>query len=202
MRASEGKGVNNRMSLSKTAASGVEVEGESQMENGISASANGIPRSGDLNAVAHTSASQGTYRVFHRILDWITADRMQLMNITERINEVVRKSGVRNGLVHLQTLHTTTALFLSEWQDALLHDAKIFFDQLAEREQYYRHNDPQFSDCERKNADSHMRGMVMGQSISLQVRNSALLLGTWQSVILAEFDGPRSRSVAVQVQGI
>ena len=47
-----------------------------------------------------------------------------------------------------------------------------------------------------------MRGMVMGQSLSLQVRNSSVLLGTWQSIILAEFDGPRSRSMSVQVSGI
>jgi secondary thiamine-phosphate synthase enzyme len=140
--------------------------------------------------------------VFHRILDWITVDRLQLLNITDRINEVVRKSGVRDGIVHLQSLHTTTAVFLNEWQDALLHDARTFFERVVERDQYYRHNDPEFSDCERKNADSHMRGMMMGQTLSLQVRNSSVLLGTWQSIILAEFDGPRSRSVAVQVQGV
>lgn len=147
-------------------------------------------------------APQNTYKVFNRILDWITNDRMQVLNITERINEIVRKSGVRDGLVHLQSLHTTTAVFLNEWQEALLHDVRSFFDNIVQREQYYRHNDPKFSDCERKNADSHMRGMLMGQTLCLQVRNSAVLLGTWQSILLAEFDGPRSRSVAVQVSGI
>lgn len=145
---------------------------------------------------------QASYKVFNRIVDWITNDRMQVLNITERINEIVRKSGVRDGLVHLQSLHTTTAVFLSEWQEALLHDVRTFFDSVVQREQYYRHNDPKFSDCERKNADSHMRGMLMGQTLCLQVRNSVVLLGTWQSILLAEFDGPRSRSVAVQVSGI
>ncbi|MCU0247632.1 MAG: secondary thiamine-phosphate synthase enzyme YjbQ [Bryobacter sp.] len=142
------------------------------------------------------------YKVFSRVLDWITHDRMELLNITERINEIVRKSGVRDGLVHLQSLHTTTSIFINEWQDALLHDVKSYFDKVVDREAYYRHNDPQFSDCERLNADSHMRGMLMGQSLILQVRNASVLLGTWQSIILAEFDGPRSRSVAVQVSGI
>jgi len=154
------------------------------------------------NGASLASLAQGNYKVFHKILDWITADRMQLLNITERINEIVRKSGVRDGIVHLQSLHTTTAIFLNEWQDALLHDVKAFFDEVVDRNQYYRHNDPEFSDCERKNADSHMRGMLMGQTLSLQVRNSSVLLGTWQSIMLAEFDGPPSRSVAVQVQGI
>lgn len=147
-------------------------------------------------------SSQGTYKVFNRIVDWITNDRMQLVNITDRINELVRKSGVHDGVIHLQSLHTTTAVFLNEWQDALLQDVKEFFDDVVERERYYRHNDPEFSDCERKNADSHMRGMLMGQTLSLQVRNAAVLLGTWQSIILAEFDGPRSRSVAVQISGV
>src|SRR5579862_8925405 len=98
----------------------------------------------------------GHYKVFNRIIDWITNDRLQLLNITERVNEIVRKSGVRDGIVHLQSLHTTSAVFINEWQDALLHDVRTFFEQVVQREQYYRHNDPEYSDCERKNADSHM----------------------------------------------
>ena len=140
--------------------------------------------------------------MFNRIVDWITSDRMQLINVTDRINEIVRKSGIRDGIVHLQSLHTTTAVFINEWQDALLHDVRSFLEDLINREQSWRHNDPNYSDCERKNADSHLRGMIMGQSLCLQVRNSCVLLGTWQSIILAEFDGPRSRSVSIQVSGI
>ncbi len=144
----------------------------------------------------------GTYKVFNRIVDWITSDRLQVINITERINEIVRKSGIRDGLVHLQSLHTTSAVFLNEWQEALLHDVKSFLEQIVVRDRYYRHNDPQHSDCERQNADSHLRGMLMGQTLCLQVRNASVLLGTWQSIIFAEFDGPRSRSLAVQVSGV
>jgi secondary thiamine-phosphate synthase enzyme len=140
--------------------------------------------------------------LFNRIVDWITNDRTQLINITDRINDVVRKSGIRDGLVHLQSLHTTTSVFLNEWQDALLHDMRRLLDDLVAREDNWRHNDPQYSDCERKNADSHLRGMIMGQTLCLQVRNSAVLLGTWQSIILAEFDGPRSRSLSIQVSGV
>ncbi len=144
----------------------------------------------------------GGVRIVSRIVDWITNDHTELLNITDRVNEIVRKSGVRDGIVHLQSLHTTTALFLNEWQDALLEDVKQFFEETVERERYYKHNDPERSDCERSNAHSHLRGMLMGQSLSLQVRNARVLLGTWQSIILAEFDGPRSRSVAVQITGI
>ena len=142
------------------------------------------------------------YKIFNRIVDWITSDRTQLINVTDRINDIVRKSGIRDGIVHLQSLHTTTAVFINEWQDALLHDVRSFLEDLVRREHAWRHNDPQFSDCERSNADSHLRGMMMGQSLCLQVRNSAVLLGTWQSIILAEFDGPRSRSLSIQVSGV
>ena len=148
------------------------------------------------------AVQQAGYKVFNRIIDWITNDRLQLLNITERINEIVRKSGVHDGIVHLQSLHTTSSVFINEWQDALIQDVKSFFEQVVQREQYYRHNDPEFSDCERRNADSHMRGMLMGQTLCLQVRNATVLLGTWQSIVFAEFDGPRSRSLAVQVSGI
>src|SRR6476659_1556059 len=155
-----------------------------------------------INETGEQPAPQVGFRIFNRIVDWITNDRLQLINITDRINEIVQKSGIHDGIVHLQSLHTTTAVFINEWQDALLHDVRAFLDDVVNREDYYRHNDPNYSDCERKNADSHLRGMVMGQSLCLQVRNSAVLLGTWQSIILAEFDGPRSRSMSIQVSGI
>ena len=142
------------------------------------------------------------FKIFHRVVDWITNDRLQLINITDRINDIGRKSGIGHGIVHLQSLHTTTAVFLNEWQDALLADVRTTLEDLVRRDGKWRHNDPRYSDCDRRNADSHLRGMLLGQALCLQVRNSAVLLGTWQSIILAEFDGPRSRTLSVQVSGI
>ena len=167
-------------------------------------SVNGTPVESEIEAPesAMPAAPAGGFKMFNRIVDWITNDRMQLINVTDRINDIVRKSGVRDGIVHLQSLHTTTAVFINEWQDALLQDVRSFLEDLINREQSWRHNDPNFSDCERKNADSHLRGMIMGQTLCLQVRNSCVLLGTWQSIILAEFDGPRSRSLSIQVSGV
>src|SRR5437763_13394616 len=91
-------------------------------------------------------SAQGNYKVFNRIVDWITVDRTQLLNITDRINEIVKKSGIRDGIVHLQSLHTTTAVFINEWQDALLHDVRTFLDEVVQRERYFRHNDPERSE--------------------------------------------------------
>ncbi len=157
-------------------------------------------RSSEAETKAENAAP--SYRIVNRVLDWITSEKTQLLNITDRINDVVRRSGIRNGLVHLQSLHTTTALILTEWQDALIEDAKRFLEELADPDRYYKHNDPEHSDCDRQNAPSHLRGMIMGQTLCLQVRNAKLLLGTWQSIVLAELDGPRNRSLAVQVSGV
>src|SRR5580704_10416474 len=97
--------------------------------------------SSNLDVVPDTAAHtepQGGFKMFHRIIDWITNDRLQLINITDRINEIVHKSGVRDGIVHLQSLHTTTSVFINEWQDALLHDVKRFLEDVVVREMDWR----------------------------------------------------------------
>ena len=87
----------------------------------------------EAKASAGAALNAGGFKMFNRVLDWITSDRTQLINITDRINEIVRKSGVRDGIVHLQSLHTTTAVFLNEWQDALLQDVKQFLEDVVAR---------------------------------------------------------------------
>jgi len=131
-----------------------------------------------------------------------TRERLELVNITRDINEVVRKHGLKAGMVIVQSLHTTTAVFINEFQQALLDDMKSFLERLVGRIDYWRHNDPKLSECDRKNADSHLRAMVLGHTLSLPIRNGALALGNWQSVILAELDGPRERSIQLQVLGV
>src|SRR5690242_15320297 len=117
------------------------------------------PESGNGSpSFSQSAPGPSAFHMFNRVIDWITSDRTQLINITDRINEIVRKSGIRDGMVHLQSLHTTTAVFLNEWQDALLHDVKTFLEDVVARDTDWRHNDPRHSDCERKNADSHLRG--------------------------------------------
>ena len=119
-------------------------------------------------------SSPGGFKIFNRIVDWITNDRLQLINVTDRINEIVRKSGIRDGMVHLQSLHTTTALFINEWQDALLHDVRNFLEDLVKRDDYFRHNDPQYSDCERSNADAQrtIRGQFPSRPSPHRARGS------------------------------
>jgi len=131
-----------------------------------------------------------------------TRERLELINITKDLNEVVRKHGMKAGIVLVQSLHTTTAIFINEFQQALLDDIKSFLERLVGRIDYWRHNDPKLSECNRQNADSHLRAMVLGHTLSVPVRDGELALGYWQSIILAELDGPRDRSIQVQVLGV
>jgi secondary thiamine-phosphate synthase enzyme len=141
-------------------------------------------------------------QMYLETLGYKTRERLELINITKDLNEVVRKHGLKAGFVLVQSLHTTTAIFINEFQQALLDDIKSFLERLVGRIDYWRHNDPKLSECSRQNADSHLRAMVLGHTLSVPVRNGELALGYWQSIILAELDGPRDRSIQVQVLGV
>ncbi len=131
-----------------------------------------------------------------------TAQRVEVVDLTDRIVELVRRVGAREGLVSLWALHTTCAVFINEYQNALLSDIKTFLERLVARDAGWMHNDPQHSDCERMNADSHLRTMLLGHSLTLQVSGGDVVLGQWQRVLLAELDGPRERTLRAQVWGI
>jgi secondary thiamine-phosphate synthase enzyme len=108
---------------------------------------------------------------------------------------------VSAGIALINTLHTTCAVFINEFQSALIDDLKGLVEKLVPERHGYRHDDPRFSDCERGNAHSHLRAALLGRSVALGVNNGELTLGRFQSVIFAEFDGPRKREISVQVIG-
>ncbi len=130
-----------------------------------------------------------------------TEAKQQLLNITSRVKEAVSKSGIQNGFIGLFSQHTTAALMVSEFQNALLDDIAGFLRRLVSDDLFYKHNSPQFSDCDRKNAASHLRSLLFSHSVLLPVCAGEVVLGQFQSVILAELDGPRERSVKFQVLG-
>jgi secondary thiamine-phosphate synthase enzyme len=144
----------------------------------------------------------GSYRVASTLVKVQTGAREELHNLTNLVRNFVRSSGVRAGSVIVSSLHTTCGLFINEWQEALLHDIKAYFATVINKDVYYRHNDPAWSDCDRHNADSHLRGLMLGMSLALQVADGDVVLGEWQSIIMAEFDGPRERSIRIQAMGI
>jgi secondary thiamine-phosphate synthase enzyme len=148
------------------------------------------------------SKATGPYYVVSTLVKVQTQQREELHNLTNLVRNFVKSSGIRDGLVNISSLHTTSAIFINEWQDALIHDFKSYLANAIRRDVYYRHNDPAWSDCERHNADSHLRSLMLGISLTLQVAGGDLVLGEWQSVIMAELDGPRERSVRLQAMGI
>ena len=144
----------------------------------------------------------GTWRVVGTLTKVQTGAREELYNLTQLIRDFVRSSGVKAGMVVISSLHTTSAIFINEWQDALVHDVKAYLSNAISKDSYYRHNDPAHSDCDRHNADSHLRSLLLGMSLTLQIADGEVVLGEWQSVIMAEFDGPRERSIRLQAMGI
>jgi secondary thiamine-phosphate synthase enzyme len=131
-----------------------------------------------------------------------TDERIEVVDLTNRIMDSVRRSGVREGIVSLWSMHTTCAVFINEFQTALLSDIKRFLEQMVARDAAWMHNDPAHSDCDRMNADSHLRAMLLGHSLTLQVSGGEVVLGQWQRVLLAELDGPRARSLRLQIFGV
>ncbi len=147
-------------------------------------------------------AKEGTYKVASTTLAITTNERVELKTITEQIAEFVSQAPVREGMVQISSLHTTAGIMLNEIQDALLADIKDLFGKVVPHGVYYKHNDPLFSDCDRQNADAHLRAIVVGPNLSIPIENGKLKLGTWQQVLFTEFDGPNNRKIHVQVMGI
>jgi secondary thiamine-phosphate synthase enzyme len=128
--------------------------------------------------------------------------RIELVDITETVMDRVRRSGIREGMASLCSLHTTCALFINEAQKALHADILRVLEQVVDRDAEWLHNDPRHSDCDRMNADSHLRAMLLGHSVTLQVSGGEPVLGQWQRVLIAEMDGPRARTIRLQLMGL
>jgi secondary thiamine-phosphate synthase enzyme len=135
------------------------------------------------------------------MLNYTSRDRFELIDLTEQVEELVGRSGVREGMVLVQSLHSTAAIFVNEWQEALLDDFRTLLEHAVCADAPWRHNDPRYSDCDRSNAASHLRALLLGTNTVLAVRDGNVVRGTWQSIILAELDGPRTRSVSLQILG-
>ena len=138
-------------------------------------------------------------RATHRVLTLRTTTRLELVNLTERVQDAVKAAQVREGLVLVSSMHTTLALMVNEWQEALLEDIKTMLGDVIPAGREYRHNDPSQSDCDRKNAHAHLQATLLGHSLSFGVLGGRLALGQFQAIIAAELDGPRERQVTVQI---
>jgi secondary thiamine-phosphate synthase enzyme len=158
----------------------------------------------NLRALPHDDvpAGSGAFMVRGEILTVQTEERVELTDVTDRVVALVRASGIREGIVSLWSMHTTFAVFMNEAQKALHADIKRLLETMVARDADWMHNDPDHSDCDRFNADAHLRAMLLGHSLTVQVSGGELILGQWQRVLVAELDGPRSRTLRIQMMGI
>ena len=122
-----------------------------------------------------------------------TDAREVLVDIGPQLRQLIQSSGVRSGVVHLWSLHTTCGLTVNENADPdVKHDlVEKLRRMIPQDERFYRHAEG--------NSDSHLKTSLFGPGLTLLIDNGALVLGTWQGVFLAEWDGPRTRKVAVKV---
>lgn len=140
-------------------------------------------------------------KVFNTSFTLSSEERTEVSDITKLVREAIQQSPVTAGIALINTLHTTCALFVNEFQSALIDDLKALIERLVPERGGYRHDDPRYSDCERGNAHAHLRAALIGRSIAVGVSNGELTLGRFQSIIFAELDGPRKREISVQVIG-
>jgi secondary thiamine-phosphate synthase enzyme len=124
-------------------------------------------------------------------LDLRTNDHLEFQDITSRVEEAVAESGVQEGVCYLFVPHTTAGLALNEnWDRSVRGDLVRALDAMVP-DVPFRHSEG--------NSPAHLLSAVVGASATLVVQGGRLLLGTWQGIFLAEFDGPRSRRVVVKV---
>lgn len=152
--------------------------------------------------VRDTAASAGGLRVHAETLTVESAERVELHDVTDRVMALVHGTGVREGFVNVWSMHTTCAVVINEHQRALFSDMKRFLEEVVAKDAEWLHNDPRHSDCDRANADSHLRAMLLGHSLTLQITGGEVVLGQWQRILVAELDGPRERTLRVQVMGL
>ena len=132
---------------------------------------------------------------------------IQFVDITDEVADLVRISGLREGVANVFSRHTTAAVCIQEAEPLLLEDLREFLQRSAPAHAHYRHNDfrvrtVHMHDDESPNGHSHCLQLMLGSSESIPVADGELLLGTWQRIFLVELDGPRqSREVIIQALG-
>lgn len=123
-----------------------------------------------------------------------TTKREILVDITNEIKQIVKNSKIKEGICRIFVPHTTAGITINENADpAVKRDIIKYLKELIPK-------DPNFSHSE-GNSDAHIKSSLIGSSISIIIHEGKFVLGTWQGVMFAEFDGPRNRKVFIQVQG-
>ncbi len=143
--------------------------------------------------------------IVNHLIEVETEAGVGIYNITPQIKDLIASGAIQNGQVLVFSRHTTTAIAINEHEERLLEDIKVFLRKLAPETDRYLHNDlhlrtgiPQ---DEPMNAHSHLMAMMLSTSEVIPLVNGSLGLGTYQSILFFELDGPRKRKVSCQITG-
>ena len=128
----------------------------------------------------------------HRRITVRSTQREELVDITKAVRSAIRSAEIQHGVLYLWALHTTCGLTVNEGADAdVARDLVEIMRKLVPQSDQYRHNEG--------NSDSHAKTSLFGPGLTLLIENGELVLGTWQHIFLAEWDGPREREIAYNV---
>ncbi|MGL4594628.1 MAG: secondary thiamine-phosphate synthase enzyme YjbQ [Thermoguttaceae bacterium] len=136
---------------------------------------------------------------FRETLTFNIPRRMDFVNITSSVAEVVRKSGVQEGLVLVNSMHITSSVFINDDESGLHQDYKDWLERLAPFDaspQRYAHNR-----TGEDNGDAHHKRQIMGREVVIAITEGKLDFGTWEQIFYGEFDGRRPKKVLVKVIG-
>lgn len=142
--------------------------------------------------------------IVNKLIEVETSPGINIHNITPQIDSLIASTPIQNGQVIIFSRHTTTALAINENEERLLEDVKVFLRKLAPESDRYLHNDLHLRDVpedEPINAHSHLMAMMLSTSETVPIVDGKLALGTYQSVLFFELDGPRKRTVFCQIAG-
>ena len=127
-----------------------------------------------------------------KVLSISTRSRVELLDVTGRIEEVVKQSQLESGICWAFVPHTTAGITINEGADpSVRRDIMRQLDKIVPQQGDYDHTEG--------NSPAHIKASLIGSSVAIMVENGGLSLGTWQSVYLCEFDGPRTRKLVVKV---
>lgn len=127
-----------------------------------------------------------------------TKTKRAYINITHQVEELVRKSGVKEGLCLVNAMHITSSVYINDNEGGLIQDYDDWLETLAPHEPIsrYRHNR-----TGEDNADAHLKRQIMGREVVVAITNGQLDFGTWEQIFYGEFDGQRKKRVLVKIIG-
>jgi len=134
-------------------------------------------------------------KVFFQDRDISTKNRTELVDITDMVEETVRKSGITSGICIVHSVHSTTAIIVNE------HEAGLISDIVRKVQHDFPKGAGWLHDRVDDNADAHLASSYIGPTRIFPVRYGRLVRGTWQNIFLLELDGPRTRSIIIEVMG-